>query len=118
MHVISTHLPYLYFMKRKASYDTLLNMLFDIILNDLLIHILFTSVLNFVGVVPTSLCWFKMFSRGCFVGPKYFLLGISWVQNIFSWVFREFKSFPRGYFMDQKFFLVDISWVQNFMTFN
>ena len=101
------HLLYLYFMKRKASYENLLNMLFDIILSDLLLHILFTSVLNFVGLMPS-----------CLRGSKIFFVGISWVQNIFSWVFRGSKIFSRGYVMDQKCFLVGISWVQNFMTFN
>ena len=40
---------------------------------------------------------------GCFVGPRFFLVGISWVQNIFSWVF-----------MDPNFFLLDILWVEFF----
>ena len=101
------HLLYIYFMKRKASYENLLNMLFDIILSDLLLYILFTSVLSFVGLVPS-----------CLRGSKIFFVGISRVQNIFLWVFRGSKIFSRGYVMDQKCFLVGISWVQNFMTFN
>ena len=57
------------------------------------------------GNVPSYLC-------GYFVGPNYFLVGILWVQNIFSWVFRGFKLFSRGYFVGPKYFLVGISWVQ------
>ena len=41
------------------------------------------------------------------MGPKFFLLGISWVQKFFSWVFRGSEIFSRGYFVDPKFF----SWV-------
>ena len=51
---------------------------------------------------------------GCFEGPKFFLVGISWVQSSFLWVFRGSRSFSRGYFVGLKFFLVGISWVQNF----
>ena len=43
--------------------------------------------------------------RGYFVGPIFFLLGISWVQN-----------FSRGYFVGLKVFLVGISWVWNFFS--
>ena len=39
------------------------------------------------------------------------LLGISWVQNIFLWVFRGSQIFSRGYFVGLKFFLVGILWV-------
>ena len=39
----------------------------------------------------------KIFSRGYFLGLKFFLVGISWVQN-----------FSRGYFVGPKFFLVGI----------
>ena len=63
----------------------------------------------------------KLFSRGYFVGPKYFLVGISWVQIIFSWVFCGSKMFACRYFVSPKIFLVGIScarnffsWVQNF----
>ena len=55
---------------------------------------------------------FQIFSRGCFVGPKLFLVGILWVQNfsrryfvgqIFS---RTFKIFSRGQF--RTFPLLDV----------
>ena len=51
---------------------------------------------------------------GCFVGPKFFLVGILWVQSSFSWVFRESRIFSRGYFVGLKFFLAGILWVLNF----
>ena len=53
-------------------------------------------------------------------------VGISWVQNFFSWLFRGPKTFSRGYFVGlkcgseifshgyfvgQNFFLVSISWI-------
>ena len=38
----------------------------------------------------------------------------SWIQNVFSWVFRGFGIFSHGYFIGPKFFLIGISWVQNF----
>ena len=59
------------------------------------------------GNVPSCLCRY-------FVGPNYFLVGISWVQIIFSWVFRGSKMFPCRYFEGPKFFLVGISWARNF----
>ena len=43
-------------------------------------------------------------------------VAISWVQIIFSWVFRGFKLFSRGYFVGLKCFLVGISKVQNFFS--
>ena len=46
-------------------------------------------------------------SREYFVGPKVFLVSISWVQNFFLLQFRG-----------SKFFLLGISWVQHFMTCN
>ena len=66
------------------------------------------SVLNFVGRVPSCSCL-----RGYFVGSEYFLVGISWVQSLFSWVFRGSKIFSRGYFAVPKFSLVG-----NFVTFS
>ena len=47
---------------------------------------------------------FKIFSRGYFMGPKFFLVGIFWVQIFFLWVFRGFKNFSRGYFLGSKIF--------------
>ena len=51
-----------------------------------------------------------------FLGSKVFLAGVSWVQNFFSWIFHEFKISPRGYFVSSNFFLVGISWVRNFFS--
>ena len=61
------------------------------------------------------------------VGPKFFLVGISWIQNIFSWVFLRFnffflwlfrgsKYFTHGYFVDLSFLLVGIPWIQFFFS--
>ena len=58
----------------------------------------------------------KQFSRGHFMGPKFFLVGISWVTIFFSWVFCASKVFPRGQFVDQRFFLMDISLVNEFFS--
>ena len=38
------------------------------------------------------------------MGSKIFLVGISWVQNIFSWVFCGSQTFSRGYFVDPRFY--------------
>ena len=62
------------------------------------------------AIAPSCLC-------GYFVGPNFFLVGISWVSNFFLWVFRESQSFSSGYFVGQKFFLVGISWVQNNLSY-
>ena len=95
------------------------------------------SVPNSVCLVPswvscvschrvTVLSWVQNFSPGYFVGPKYFLAGISWVQSFYSLVFRGYRFFSclfRGsevfshrYFLGLKLFLVGISWVQNFFS--
>ena len=50
------------------------------------------------------------------MGPKFFLVGISWVTIFFSWVFCASKVFPRGQFVDQRFFLMDISLVNAFFS--
>ena len=39
---------------------------------------------GFSGIVPSC-------SHGYFVGHKFFLVGISWVQNFFSWVILLFS---------------------------
>ena len=36
-------------------------------------------------------------------------VGISWVPNFFSWVFRGSQIFSRGYFVGPRLFLVGIS---------
>ena len=38
-------------------------------------------IMGLVGLVPPY--------HRAFVGPKIFLVGISWVSNFFSWVFRK-----------------------------
>ena len=96
------------------------------------------KMLNYVGLVTSRVSWVlcyrvivpswvrnffswmfrgsETFSLGCFVGPKFFLGGISWVQNFFSWVFPGSKIFSRWCFVDSNFFLVGVSWVQNFFS--
>ena len=70
------------------------------------------------AIVPSYL-------RGYFVGSKFFLVGVSWVQNVFLWVFcgskyffsqvfRGSKMFSRGYFVGPKIFFVCFFWVRNF----
>ena len=54
----------------------------------------------------------KISARGYFVGPKFLLVGISWAQKTFSWVFRGSQYF----FVGPRFFLVGISWVLNFLS--
>ena len=51
-----------------------------------------------------------------FVGPNFFLVGTSWVINLFSWVFRRSKIVARGYFVGVNVFFVVILWVQNFFS--
>ena len=62
-----------------------------------------------------------------FVGPKFFHVGSSWVQNIFLWVIRGYqifsreylvvpKIFTRGYFVGPTFFIVGISWLKTFFS--
>ena len=85
------------------------------------------SVLNPVGLVPSWVLWVSChhaimtswvqnFSYGYFMGLKYFLVGISWVSNFFSWVFRGSKIFSCGYFVGSKFCLVGILWVKDFFS--
>ena len=54
------------------------------------------GIVGFVGLLPPC--------RRAFDGSKKFFVGISWVQNIFSLVFREFQIFSRGYFVGPIFF--------------
>ena len=65
-------------------------------------------IVSLVGLVPSCLC-------GYFVGPRFFVVDISWVRYFFSWVSRGSKIFFRGYFEGPTFFLVDFSWDQNFL---
>ena len=80
------------------------------------------AILGLLGLVPSYhraivpswvLRWSKTFSRGYFAGPRYFLVGISWVQSFPSWVYRGSKIFFRGYFVGPKFSLVS-----NFVNFS
>ena len=59
------------------------------------------AIVGLVGLVPS---WHRAF------------VGISWVQNFFSWVFRGSKIFSRGYFVEPKFFVVGILWLWNFLS--
>ena len=61
VHVILRHLLYFYFVTRKASPDTLLAMLLETILNDLLLYILFTNLWMFYLLLTS----FYMFSYVC-----------------------------------------------------
>ena len=53
-----------------------------------------------------GILWVPIFFRGYFVGLKFFLVGILWVPNFFSWVFHGSQIFSRGYFADSNFSLV------------
>ena len=107
----------------------------------------FTVFMLIISPGCAKLCWFPVImdivslvlSGNCaLVGPKLCLMGISWIQNIFpwvfwrsnffsvaiswvqifySWVFCGSKFFSRGKSMDSIFFLKDILWVQIFKTF-
>ena len=45
----------------------------------------------------------KSFSGGYCVGPKFFVMGISWVET-FSWVFAGSEFFSCEYFVGPTFF--------------
>ena len=76
--------------------------------------------MGLMGLVP--LC------HHTFVGPKFFLVGYVWLQDIFFfflyfvgskftlWVFHGFRIFSCGYFVGLIFFLVTISWVQYLLS--
>ena len=64
VHVILRHLLYLYFVTRKVSLDTLLVMLLATVLNDLLLHILFTNICMFIY------CVLKTFPGPGFLRPS------------------------------------------------
>ena len=68
-------------------------------------------IVSLAGLVPLHHRAF-----GYFVGPNFFLVGISWVSSFLLWVFRGSQSFSSGYFVGPKFFLVGISLVQNFFS--
>ena len=64
-------------------------------------------------------CESIFFSQMYLVSPKFVHMGISWVQNFFSLVFRGSKNCPSkqfvdpkffslGYFISLKFYLVDV----------
>ena len=70
--------------------------------------------MGLVGLIPS--CHWTL------VGPKVYLVGISWVQNLvgilwvqnfFSWVICESKISCLGYFIGPKFSVVSILWIQN-----
>ena len=80
--------------------------------------------MGFVGLVPSCLrgylldpkFFLEVFSRENFVGPKHFLICISWVyfflegiscvQNFFSWVLRVVVFFLVGNIVIQRFSVV------------
>ena len=65
-------------------------------------------IAGLVGLMP--LC-----HRGYFLGPKFFLVGISWI--LFFLVGTSLvQNFSRGYFVGPKVFLVGIMWVQFFFS--
>ena len=71
------------------------------------------AIVGLVGLVPPCHCalhGYEFFSRGYFMDPKFFLVGISTVQNIFLWVFLGSQIFSCGYFVGPRFFLVGILW--------
>ena len=73
---------------------------------------------SLIGLLPSCQC--------AFVGPKFFLVGFSWVQvfsheffvgsKFFSWVFHQSKIFLHGHFVGPKLFLLGISWIQSFSS--
>ena len=56
-------------------------------------------ILSLVGLTPSI--------HGAFVCSEFFLVGILWVWNFFSWLLRGSQSFSRGYLSVPKIF----SWV-------
>ena len=68
------------------------------------------AIVGLVSLVKSCLCGcfvgLMFFSRGNFVGPKLFLVGISWVQIFFSWIFRVSEDFSRECFVGPIFFMV------------
>ena len=49
-----------------------------------------------------------------FMGPNFFLVGISWIQNFFSWVVRRSSDFLSWVFREAKINLMGILLIQNF----
>ena len=62
------------------------------------------TIMGLVNLVPSCLRGSKIHSRGYFVGPKFFLVGILWVRIFFVWVFRGFKIFFSLVFHGSRFF--------------
>ena len=66
-------------------------------------------------IVPSWIfCGSNIFSRGYFVAPKFFFVGILWLRNFFSWVFRRSEIFLWLFCGSKFFFLVLISWFKDF----
>ena len=68
------------------------------------------------SIVPLCPRGSKFFTCGHFFVPIFFVVGVSWVRNFFSWVFRRFEFFSHQCFVGLKFFLVDASSVQSFFS--
>ena len=66
------------------------------------------------GLVP--LCHHVFVGPNFFLlGPKYFRVSISWIQDFFSLEFPGSNSFSRVYFVGSQFFLVGITWFPIFI---
>ena len=62
-----------------------------------------------------EISWVQNIYRGYLVGPKLSLVVISWFKSFFSWVLCGFKTFSRGYFIGPNFSLSWlISWFKDF----
>lgn len=75
------------------------------------------------SVVPSYLLGSKIYFRGHFFGPKCFLVGISWVQNIFlgskiflSGICQSKVFFTWEFLLVRIFFSCAVLWVQNFFS--
>ena len=62
------------------------------------------------------ICGSEIFSRRYFVGLNFFLVGISWLLNIFSWVFCRSRLFSRMKFVSPISFLVIYFVIQGFLV--
>ena len=71
-------------------------------------HLVFVGPKYFL----VGISWVEIFFYGCFVGSKFFLVGTSCVQ------FRGSKIFSRRCFVGPKVFLAGLSCVQSAITFN
>ena len=66
------------------------------------------AIVGLVGFVPSC--------HRAFVGLWFFVVGILWVQSLFSWVFPGSETFFREYFVSPNFFSWVFLWIQNFFS--